>query len=271
MSALVAGMEAVKSCRDAGLGAIGAGEVLRMAFNGSTARSPWYRPLFKAYVGFDPALQWVHGSLAVVSFLTAASTSCTSTPSMGPRLARRGIVPEPERGGAVGCLQWVHGSLAVVSLVPALTVAVTKCLQWVHGSLAVVSQARSGLETLANEPSMGPRLARRGIDPGLLGGVPGGFAFNGSTARAPWYRPVARLPATSRSPLQWVHGSRAVVSLAALLRAPIAGILQWVHGSRAVVSGVDEEVELAAEEPSMGPRLARRGIASTGKGTPRRR
>src|SRR5439155_23602293 len=88
-----------------------------------------------------------------------------ATPSMGPRLARRGIAHRlgwPCRSRAY--LQWVHGSLAVVSASPpAATSWPWWRLQWVHGSLAVVSWA----EVFGNEgptgPSMGPRLARRGI------------------------------------------------------------------------------------------------------------
>ena len=60
-------------------------------FNGSTARSPWYRSISLAVSSTITRLQWVHGSLAVVSMDFKAAVNRWMDASMGPRLARRGI------------------------------------------------------------------------------------------------------------------------------------------------------------------------------------
>ena len=113
--------------------------------------------------------------------------------SMGPRLARRGMVKADKGALVPGKLQWVHGSLAVVwSCAPSRTradpalqwvhgsLAVVwfdgeamepedHLLQWVHGSLAVVWASCGGPRGAGAAASMGPRLARRGMEP------PGGW------------------------------------------------------------------------------------------------
>src|SRR5439155_1166365 len=94
-------------------------------------------------------------------------TVANHVPSMGPRLARRGI-------GRSACIGF---SLPY--------------LQWVHGSLAVVSKDASRASEEEVKPSMGPRLARRGIGSVADLQTAGDDAFNGSTARSPWYRHFA--------------------------------------------------------------------------------
>src|SRR5439155_20614156 len=86
-------------------------------------------------------------------------------PSMGPRLARRGIATAwVTKYSVYGNLQWVHGSLAVVS-------APTRSPRPARTSPFNGSTARSpwyrpagdGGRGDGRDPSMGPRLARRGI------------------------------------------------------------------------------------------------------------
>ena len=107
---------------------------------------------------------------------------------------------------------------------------------------------------------MGPRLARRGIGSGPRTIWRRPRTFNGSTARSPWYRHGTTACWSRTDGLQWVHGSLAVVSVSGTGLHTQRIVLQWVHGSLAVVSHVEEAIAEHAARPSMGPRLARRGI-----------
>ena len=120
------------------------------SFNGSTARSPWYRPetWINQVLAEPPSMG---PRLARRGIRECWGDSERTTASMGPRLARRGIVcMAGERNMLTTALQWVHGSLAVVSALP-------------HGSLAVVSGDAACNASSHSRASMGPRLARRGI------------------------------------------------------------------------------------------------------------
>ena len=157
-------------------------------FNGSTARSPWYGAARRTIRRLIGRLQWVHGSLAVVWEGYLHVTPETVKASMGPRLARRGMVrgkvgfhgqptasmgPRLARRGmgdsptvCVAASTSFNGSTARSPWYgegDAPASFVWSKLQWVHGSLAVVwSTARN---------AQGKGRVR----------------FNGSTARSPWY------------------------------------------------------------------------------------
>ena len=260
-------------------------------FNGSTARSPWYRETVNAFVTVRLALQWVHGSLAVVSRFTTV-LRVGDCPSFNGSTARSPWYREEGRiaAGEAVALQWVHGTLAVVSRALSAFDPLEVTLQWVHGTLAVVSLADWTVIEMSRDASMGPRHAGRGIVV-----MPGfrhrrGRGFNGSTARSPWYRKGCPSGPSPRKWLQWVHGTRAVVSDERKLRHSIPSSLQWVHGTLAVVSAMAflnmarpparfngstarspwyrpgwRPQKSAACCASMGPRLARRGIAVRGR------
>ena len=233
-------------------------------FNGSTARSPWY------------------GGLAQAKLPVAQRTS------MGPRLARRGMVKSNgPLAPAASWLQWVHGSLAVVwiRLAPARRPrrscfnGSTARSPW-YGGLAQAklpvarrfngSTARSPWYGEVERPlgpggvlaSMGPRLARRGMRSGWhrqdARGVPASMGprlarrgMGGSRDHA--VRAAGSFNgSTARSP--WYGGKRPQVQRMALT-------LQWVHGSLAVVwdPGLHPSCQCSMKA-SMGPRLARRGM-----------
>ncbi len=61
--------------------------------------------------------------------------------------------------------------------------------------------------------------------------------FNGSTAPKPWClgRPIG-VSIVDANPLQWVHGTQALVSVTLSVTVPALRLLQWVHGTQAVVS-----------------------------------
>ena len=170
----------------------------RTSFNGSTARSPWYGSSTRATRQYLERLQWVHGSLAVVSSAVGA-------------LATRTIM-----------LQWVHGSLAVVWMFGQNIDGTLRSLQWVHGSLAVVWVAQLEQHRKGKDASMGPRLARRGMECGTTTYWSPSICFNGSTARSPWYGRDGDIAVVHQLQLQWVHGSLAVVWVSEGKRCPLS-------------------------------------------------
>ena len=184
---------------------------------------------------------------------------------MGPRLASRGYVVHN------GCRAAGRGSFNG-------STARSRGLRSVCAHLRCVVARRFNGST-AREPWLRAMTACR---PSATGGFNGstarsrGYAcdvrltltaiasFNGSTAREPWLLASARARPAARRRLQWVHGSRAVVTATHVVAPPMRG--SCFNGSTAREPWLQQHMRpcpaARGDHASMGPRLASRGYVT---------
>src|SRR5690349_7616097 len=113
---------------------------------------------------------------------------------------------------------------------------------------------RAGYRAYWVGASMGPRHAGRGIVHQRRCNAVVSQRFNGSTARGPWYRSGTWPNSHASLTLQWVHGTRAVVSARSTAWAVVACAASMGprHAGRGIVQRVSRW--LAVKAASMGPR-----------------